>query len=157
MPDIELFITCVGLSIIFAYPANDLREIISRPDESVMSSFHQFVQRALKSPVTIEQRVNSLFIWLRRISNFVQKILNSSALNFSLNQQKHTKNLSLNFIRSHVSIMTAVTVIIISLITNIKVAIIMIAITKNDYRNNNNSSNNNNNDNDTGTNNSDNI
>ena len=90
MHDIELFITCVGLSIICAYPANDLREIISRPDESVMSSFHQFVQRALKSPVTIEQRVNSSFIWLR-ISNFVQKILNSSALNFSLNQQKHTQ------------------------------------------------------------------
>ena len=43
--------------------------------------------------------------------------------------------------------MTAVTVIIISLITNIKIAIILIPITKNDYHNNNNSSNNNNNDN----------
>ena len=64
-----------------------------------------------------------------------------------LNQQKHTKKTqSLNLIRGHVSIMTAVTVIIISLITNIKVAII-IAITKNDYHNYNNSNNNNNNDN----------
>ena len=54
--------------------------------------------------------------------------------------------------------MTAVTVIIISLITNIKVAVIMISITKNDYHNNNNSSNNNNNnDNNISTNNSDNI
>ena len=40
--------------------------------------------------------------------------------------------------------MTAVTVIIISLITNIKIAIILIPITKNDYHNNNNSNNNNN-------------
>ena len=47
------------------------------------------------------------------------------------NQQKHTKKLqSLNLIRSHASIMTTVTVIIISLITNIKIAIIIIEITK---------------------------
>ena len=39
--------------------------------------------------------------------------------------------------------MTTVTVIIISLITNIKTAIITIAIIKNDYNNNNNSNNNN--------------
>ena len=77
----------------FVYPADDVREAFTRSAELAMSSFHQFVQRALKSPVTIEQRVNSLFIWLRRISNFVQKILNSSALNFSLNQQKHTKKI----------------------------------------------------------------
>ena len=65
-----------------------------------------------------------------------------------MNKQKHTKKIqSLNLIRSHVSMMTAVTVIIISLITNIKIAIILIPITKNDYHNNNNSSNNNNNDN----------
>ena len=65
-----------------------------------------------------------------------------------VNKQKHTKKIqSLNLIRSHVSMMTAVTVIIISLITNIKIAIILIPITKNDYHNNNNSSNNNNNDN----------
>ena len=72
-----------------------------------------------------------------------------------VNQQKHTKKFSLNLIRSHVSIMTAVTVIIISLITNMKLAII-IAITKNDYHNNNNS-NNNNNDNNKSTNNSNNV
>ena len=74
-----------------------------------------------------------------------------------MNQQKHTQKIqSLNLIRSHVSIMTAVTVIIISLITNIKVAIKLIVITKNDYHNNNNS-NNNNNDNNKSTNNSNNI
>ena len=76
--DIELFITCVGLSMIFVCPADDVREAISRPAELVMSSFHQFVQRTLKSSVTIEHRGNSSFIWLRRISNFVQKISNSS-------------------------------------------------------------------------------
>ena len=77
-----------------------------------------------------------------------------------MNQQKHTQKIqSLNLIRSHVSIMTAVTVIIISLITNIKIAITIIAITKNDYHNNNNSNNNNNNNNDNNksTNNSNNI
>ena len=42
-------------------------------------------------------------------------------------------------------IMRTVTVIIISLITNIKIAIIMIAITKNNYHNNNSNNNNNNN------------
>ena len=74
-----------------------------------------------------------------------------------MNQQKHTQKIqSLNLIRSHVSIMTAVTVIIISLITNIKVAITIIVITKNDYHNNN-SNNNNNNDNNKSTNNSNNI
>ena len=63
-----------------------------------------------------------------------------------MNQQKHTKNIqSLNLIRSHASIMTTVTVTIISLITNIKTAIIVIAIPKNDCHNNNNSNNNNNN------------
>ena len=44
--------------------------------------------------------------------------------------------------------MTALTVIIISLITNIKIAVILTAITKNDYHNNNNSNNNNNNNSD---------
>ena len=75
---IELFITCVGLSVIFVCPADDVREAISRPVELVMSPFHQFVQRTLKSPATIEQRGNLLFIWLRRISKFVQKISHSS-------------------------------------------------------------------------------
>ena len=50
----ELFITYVGLSMICIYPANDVRESISWPVELVMSSFHQFVQQALKSLVTIE-------------------------------------------------------------------------------------------------------
>ena len=80
-----------------------------------------------------------------------------------VNQQKHTKKIqSLNLIRNHASIMSTVTVIIISLITNIKTAIIIIAITKNDYHynnnsNNNNKNNNNNNDNSKSTNNSGNI
>ena len=76
------------------------------------------------------------------------------------NQQKHTKKIqSLNLIRSHASIMTTVTKIIISLIANIKTSIIIIAITKNYYNNNNNSNNNNNNNNDNNesTNNSNNI
>ena len=55
------------------------------------------------------------------------------------------KNRSLNLIRSHVSIMTTATVIIISLIINMKIAVIIKEITKNDYHNNNNSNNNNNN------------
>ena len=76
--DIELFITCVGLSMFCVYPADDVREAISWPAELVMSSFHQFVQSALKSPVTIEHRGNSSFNWLRRISKFVRKIKNSS-------------------------------------------------------------------------------
>ena len=63
---------------ICAYPADDVRDAISEPAELVMSSFHQFVQQALKSSVTIEQRGNSSCIWLRRISKFVQKTLNPS-------------------------------------------------------------------------------
>ena len=75
-----------------------------------------------------------------------------------MNQQKHTKIQSLNLTRSHVSIMTTVTIITVSFITNIKIAIIIIAITKNDYHNNNsNNNNNNNNDNNKSTNNSNNI
>ena len=75
-----------------------------------------------------------------------------------VNQQKHTKKIqSLNLIRNHASIMSTVTVIIISLITNIKTAIIIIAITKNGYHNNNSKNNNNNNDNNESANNSNNI
>ena len=76
----ELFVTCVALSLIYVYPANDVREAISPPAGFIMSLFHQFVQQVLKSPATIEQRGNSSFIWLRRILKFVQKILNSSWL-----------------------------------------------------------------------------
>ena len=63
--------------MIFACPAGDVREAISQPGELVTSSYNQFVQGALKSPVTFEPRGSSSFIWLRRISKFVQKILNS--------------------------------------------------------------------------------
>ena len=46
------------------------------------------------------------------------------------------KTQSLNLIRSHVSIMTTVTIIIISLTTNIKIAILIMAVIKSDYHNN---------------------
>ena len=59
--------------MICVYRATELKESIFRADQSVMSSFQQVVQRALKSPVTIEQRSNSSFIWLRRISNFCKR------------------------------------------------------------------------------------
>ena len=66
-----------------------------------------------------------------------------------MNQQKHTQKIqNLNLIRSHVSITTVVTVITISFTRNIKISIIIIAFTKNDYHNNNGSNNNNNNHND---------
>ena len=80
-----------------------------------------------------------------------------------INRNRQKEIQSLNLIRSHVSIMRAVTVIIISLITNLKIAILVIAITKNDYHNNNNNNNssnnnnNNNNDNNKSANNSNNI
>ena len=93
--DIELFITCVGVSMICVYPADDVREAISQPAELVMSSFHQFVQWALKSPVTIRQRGNLSFISLRRISEFVQKILNSSWLWLSERETQIKKQFSL--------------------------------------------------------------
>ena len=59
--------------------------------------------------------------------------------------ETHKKNQSLNLIRSRVSIITAATVIIISLIIDIKIAIIIIEITKDNYHNNNSNNNNNNN------------
>ena len=71
-----------------------------------------------------------------------------------INRNSHKKNQSFNLIRSHVSIMTAATVIITSLIINIKIAIIIIEITKSGYHNNNNSNNNNNNNNNDDNNNS---
>ena len=61
-----------------------------------------------------------------------------------VNQQKQ-KIQSLNLI-SHISIMKTVTIII-SLIANIKIEIVITAITKNDYLNNNSTNNNNNNNN----------
>ena len=39
--------------MICLYPADYVREAIFPPTELVMSSFHQFVQRALKFSVTI--------------------------------------------------------------------------------------------------------
>ena len=64
-----------GFISVLCISADDLREAVFRPAELVMLSFHQFVQQALKS---IEQRGSSSSNWLRGISNFVQKISNSS-------------------------------------------------------------------------------
>ena len=44
----------VGLSIIYAYPAEDVIESISWPEVLVISFFNQLEQRALISPVAIE-------------------------------------------------------------------------------------------------------
>ena len=81
--------------------------------------------------------------------NFLFLLFGGGRGRADVNQQKHTKKnqKSLNLIRSHVSIMTTVTVIINTLITNLKTTIIIIAITKNDYHYNNNSNNNNKNNN----------
>ena len=80
MHDIELFTTWVGLSIICAYPHEDVRESISWPGVLVISFFYQPEQRALKSPVTMEHIENSSFILLRSKSKFTQKYSNSSCL-----------------------------------------------------------------------------
>ena len=70
MHDIELFTTWVGLSTIYAYPADDVREAISWPIVLVVSFFHQLEQRTLKSPVTMEHIRNSSFILLRSKQKF---------------------------------------------------------------------------------------
>ena len=56
--------------MICVYPVDDIGKNISRA-ELAMSPSHQPVQPALKSLVTIQQRENSLIIWLRRISKFL--------------------------------------------------------------------------------------
>ena len=57
-----------------------MRESVSWPGVLVISFFHQLEQRALKSPVTMEDVGNSSFILLRSKSKFTQKISNSSQL-----------------------------------------------------------------------------
>ena len=42
----------------YVYPADDVKESISWCDEFAMSSSHQLVQHAQKSPVTTEQTGN---------------------------------------------------------------------------------------------------
>ena len=69
MHDIELLRACVGLSIIFLHPADDVRESVSCSVALVMSFFHHLEHQALKSPVIIEHSGNSLFTLL--ISNSV--------------------------------------------------------------------------------------
>ena len=76
--DIELFTIWESLSIICEYLADDVRESSSWPTELVISFFHQFELRALKSPVIIEQIGISSFILLRSTSKSVQKLSNSS-------------------------------------------------------------------------------
>ena len=78
------------------------------------------------------------------VALFPLRSLKRNFVRADVNQQKHTKKIqSSNLLRNHVSIMTAPTVIIISLITNIKIAVILIANTKNNFHNNNNNKNNN--------------
>ena len=78
MHDVELFTIWVGSSIICEYPADDVRESSFSPTELVISFFHQFELRALKSPVIIEQIGISSFILLRSKSKFTQKFSNFS-------------------------------------------------------------------------------
>ena len=54
MQDIELFITWVGLSITCLYPADNVRADFLI--DLVTSFCHYLEQRALKSPVTIENK-----------------------------------------------------------------------------------------------------
>ena len=67
MHDIEPFTARVSLSIICVYPADDVRKSSSRPADLVISFFHHFKLRALKSPVAIERIGNSSFISLRSV------------------------------------------------------------------------------------------
>ena len=70
--------TRFGLSIICAYPVEDVRESISWPRVLVISFFHQLEEWALKYPVTMEHIGNSSFILLRSKPKFMQKLSNSS-------------------------------------------------------------------------------
>ena len=78
MHDKELFPTWGGLSIICAYPAEDVRESICWPGVLVILFFHQKEEQALKSPVAMEDVRNSSFILLRSKSKFTHKFSNSS-------------------------------------------------------------------------------
>ena len=77
MDDREVFAICVALSIICEYPVDDVRDSSSWPTELVISFFHQFELRSLKSPVIIEQIRISSFILLKSKSKFIQKFSNS--------------------------------------------------------------------------------
>ena len=78
MHDIELLITCVGLSIICLYPADDVRDSISCPAGLLISFFLHLEHQALKSPVITEHKGSLSFILLISKSNLVQKSSNSS-------------------------------------------------------------------------------
>ena len=68
---IELFMTWVGLLIIWLYPV-DIWESISLPVESVIS-FLYVEHQALKSLVTSECKGNSWLVFFRNKSHFGQK------------------------------------------------------------------------------------
>ena len=78
MHDIELLVTCVGLSIICLYPADDVRDSISCPTGLLISFFLHLEHQALKSPVITEHKGSLSFILLISKSNLVQKSSNSS-------------------------------------------------------------------------------
>ena len=76
----ELFITCVGLSITWLYPDDNVSESSSWPWRLAKSFFYHLEQRVLKWPVTIEQSVSLPFksLSLRSLCKIAQKCLNSS-------------------------------------------------------------------------------
>ena len=70
MHDIELFTAKADLSIMYVYPADDVKKSSSRPAELVISFLQHLVLPALKSPMPTTQIGNSSFMLLRSISNF---------------------------------------------------------------------------------------
>ena len=73
MREKELFTIWVGLLIDCLYPADDVRELVLRPTELVISLLHHFERLALKSPVMTETIGSSLFMLSIRKYKFVQK------------------------------------------------------------------------------------
>ena len=65
--DMKLFITCIGLSIIWWYPADDVRESSSRPSKIVDIIFPPPWAMSIKIPVTIEHSWRLSYILLRGI------------------------------------------------------------------------------------------
>ena len=67
MHDIELFAARADLSIMYAYPADDVKESSSRPAELVISFLQHLLSPALKSPMETTQIGNSSFMLLGSI------------------------------------------------------------------------------------------
>ena len=78
MHNMELFVTCVDLSIIWFYPADNVSESSFQPWWLVKPFILDLEQRALRSPVANEYSGSSSFILLKSIPKLVQTYLNSS-------------------------------------------------------------------------------